>query len=93
MEFGSLDMSIYLDTLRRLEEHDASHILGSVAIPTLVLVGERDIFTSRRVAERLARRIPNSEMLVIRNGTHYVVLEQPELVNLRIEKFFREHGY
>jgi hypothetical protein len=32
-------------------------------------------------------------MLMIRGGTHYVVLEQPELVNLRIEKFFREHGY
>jgi pimeloyl-ACP methyl ester carboxylesterase len=93
MDFGSVDLDVYLETLRRLEEHDASHILASVAVPTLVLVGERDIFTAQKVAARLARRIPKSEFLMIRGGTHYVVLEQPELVNLRIEKFFREHDY
>ena len=58
-----------------------------------MLLGERDLFTSQKVAERLAHRIPDSEMLTIRGGTHYVILEQPELVNLRIEKFFRERGY
>jgi pimeloyl-ACP methyl ester carboxylesterase len=93
VEFGSVDMGLYLETLRQLESHDASRVLESVAVPTLVLVGERDLFTAQQVAERLARRIPGSELLVIRGGTHYVVLEQPELVNLRIEKFFREHGY
>ena len=93
MDFGSLDLDIYLATLRQIEEHDASHILESVAVPSLVLVGERDIFTAQKVAEQIARRIPDCEMLVIRGATHYAVLEQPELVNLRIEKFLREHGY
>ena len=93
LDFGSLDLDIYLATLRQIEEHDASHILESVAVPTLVLVGERDIFTAQKVAEQIARRIPDCEMLVIRGATHYAILEQPELVNLRIEKFFREHGY
>jgi pimeloyl-ACP methyl ester carboxylesterase len=92
-EFGGVDVGLYLDTLRQLEKHDASPSVDAVAVPTLVLVGERDLFTAQNVAQRLARRIPGSELLVIRGGTHYVVLEQPELVNLRIEKFFREHGY
>jgi hypothetical protein len=30
-------------------------------------------------------------MLVVRGGTHYTCVEFPELVNLRIERFFREH--
>jgi pimeloyl-ACP methyl ester carboxylesterase len=93
MDFGSLDLDIYLATLRQIEQHDASHILESVAVPTLVLVGERDLFTAQKVAEQMARRIPNCEMLAIRGATHYAILEQPELINLRIEKFFREHGY
>jgi pimeloyl-ACP methyl ester carboxylesterase len=92
MDFGSTNLEIYLDTLRRLEEHDASHILQSITVPTLVIVGDRDIFTAPRVAERLARRIPDSELLLVRGGTHYLVLEHPELVNLRIEKFLREHA-
>jgi hypothetical protein len=29
----------------------------------------------------------------VRGASHYAAIEYPELVNLRIEKFFREHGY
>jgi hypothetical protein len=32
-------------------------------------------------------------MLVVREGTHYTAVEYPELVGLRIERFFREHRY
>ena len=34
-----------------------------------------------------------ARLLVVPGGTHYVAVEYPELVNLRIEKFFRERGH
>ena len=30
--------------------------------------------------------------LVVPGGTHYVAIEYPEVVNLRLERFFRQHG-
>ncbi len=91
--FAELDMKTYMHILERLGEHDASRYLGDIDVPTLVIAGDRDLFTPRSAAERMARRIPGAELLVVPGGTHYVAIEYPELVNLRIEKFYRERGW
>lgn len=91
--FADLDMGIYMHTLDLLGEHDARDVLEEVDVPTLVIAGDRDMFTPRRQAERMVRRIPGAELMVVPGGTHYVAVEYPELVNLRVEKFFRERGY
>jgi anthranilate/para-aminobenzoate synthase component II len=44
-------------------------------------------------AERMARRTRGSEIMVLPGATHYAALEYPEMINLRLEKFFRERGY
>ena len=90
--FSDLDMKLYMRTLELLGEHDASDSLASVAVPTLIITGERDLFTPRAAAERMAATIPAAELMVVPGGTHYVAVEFPELVNLRIEKLFRERG-
>jgi len=59
----------------------------------LLLTGDRDLFTPRELAQQMARRIRAAEILVVRGGTHYTAVEYPELVSLRIERFYREHGY
>ncbi|MDH5490921.1 MAG: alpha/beta hydrolase [Myxococcales bacterium] len=91
--FADLDMAVYLRILERLGEHDAWGTLGQVRVPTLVITGGRDLFTPRRAAERMAAEIGAAEIMVVPEGTHYVAVEFPERVNLRIEKFFRERGY
>lgn len=91
--FANLDMELYVHTLEELGHHDATDVLEDVDVPTLVIAGDRDLFTPRRAAERMVRRIPGAELMVVPGGTHYVAVEYPELVNLRIEKFFRERGY
>ncbi len=93
VEFASVDMDLYLAILRALGDHDASHVLPTISVPTLVITGDRDTFTPRQLAQQMARRIPGGEILVVRGATHYAAIEYPELVNLRIEKFLREHGY
>jgi pimeloyl-ACP methyl ester carboxylesterase len=91
-EFGSVDLDAYLRILRSLGDHDAAHVLDSIKVPALVITGDRDAFTPRQLAQQMARRIPGGEILVVRGATHYAAIEYPELVNLRIEKFLREHG-
>ncbi|MCS6798119.1 MAG: alpha/beta hydrolase [Myxococcota bacterium] len=90
--FADLDMRVYLGILERLGEHDATDVLAAVDVPTLVICGEHDRFTPPRAAERMARAIGGAELLVVPGGTHYVAVEYPELVNLRIEKFLAERG-
>jgi pimeloyl-ACP methyl ester carboxylesterase len=91
--FAGLDMDLYLHTLELLGDHDARDVLEELDIPVLIIAGDRDLFTPRRAAEAMLRRIRGAELLVVPGGTHYVAVEYPELVNLRVEKFFRERGY
>jgi pimeloyl-ACP methyl ester carboxylesterase len=73
--------------------HDAWDLLPFVDVPALIIAGSRDFFTPRSAAERMARRIRGAEIMLIPGATHYAALEYPEMVNLRLEKFWRERGY
>jgi pimeloyl-ACP methyl ester carboxylesterase len=91
--FGQLDMEAFFRNLQALGQHDAEDVLPLINVPTLVITGDRDALTPRGLAQAMARRIASAELLVVRGGTHYTAVEFPELVSLRIERFFREHGF
>ena len=91
--FGKLDMQIFLKNLRALGEHDASRILPQIDVPVLVITGDKDRMTPRGLSQQMVRRIPAAEILVVRGGTHYTAVEFPELVGLRIERFFRDQSF
>lgn len=88
-----LDMETFIRLLERMGQHDGWDLLPLIDVPTLIIIGSRDVFTPRSAAERMARRIRGSEIMVIPGATHYAALEYPEMVNLRLEKFLRERGY
>lgn len=89
-DFAQLHLHTYFETLRQLNEHDAGDKLASIEVPLLVIGGQRDILTPGRVSRRIASEVPHAELLIVRGGTHYVPLEYPELLALRVEKFIRE---
>jgi pimeloyl-ACP methyl ester carboxylesterase len=91
--FAALDMEPFFRNLRALGDHDAESVLPSIAAPTLIIAGDRDLFTPAELARQMAQRIPSAELLVVRGGTHYAAVEYPELVSLRIERFYREHRF
>lgn len=87
------DLTSYVATLDALTEYDGSHILPQIDVPTLVIGGGHDPFTTRVGLEELAQGIAGAEYLFMPEGTHYLLLDQAEWVNLRIEKFWNERGY
>jgi pimeloyl-ACP methyl ester carboxylesterase len=92
-QYSGLDMEAFFQNLKAIGTHDASDVLASVDVPVLVITGDKDAFTPRALAQQMARNIRTAEMLVVRGGTHYTCVEFPELVNLRIERFFRENHF
>lgn len=87
---SSIDIRVFFEMVRCAQEHDAGPYLSEIRAPTLVVAGERDLFTPRRLSLEMAERIPNAELLEIPRGSHAALIEQPELINLRLEKFIRE---
>lgn len=88
----SLDLRGWFALARDLTTHDASDLLTQIRVPVLVVAGERDLFTPLARSREMAARIPGAELLVLREGSHAALVEQPEMVALTVEKFLRSHG-
>ena len=91
-DISDLSLSAYDGTLRAMAAHDATSLLPTVAAPTLVLAGALDPFTPPALAHRIARQLPNSDIMVVPQGRHFLCLEFPDLVNLRVEQFLQDVG-
>jgi pimeloyl-ACP methyl ester carboxylesterase len=72
------------------ERPDQTGILGSIAIPTLIIVGDADAITPPAVSEGMQRAIPRSQLNIIRGAGHMTPLEQPEQVNAALSRFLAE---
>jgi 3-oxoadipate enol-lactonase len=60
--------------------------LEQVRVPTLVIVGEHDLF-QRDHADLLAARIPNARLVVVPGGTHIVNLSSPKEFDAALSAF------
>ena len=88
---SQLDLRGYFALARDLLSHDASELLPDVRVPVLVVAGERDLFAPLERSQEMAARIPGAQLLVLRQGSHAAMVEQPELLALSLEKFLRTH--
>jgi len=84
---SQLDLRAYFALARDLLSHDATDVLEGISVPVLVIGAERDLFVPAARSEEIAGRIPGAELLVLRQGSHAALVEQPELVALALEKF------
>lgn len=79
----------YLWLFQELDAHSAYHHLPKIDLPALVVSGRFDILTPAYQSREIARRLPDAELLHVRNGSHFVLIERPDQVLPRIDRFLR----
>ena len=85
---GSVDPRTLRVMLLSAEEHSAHAVLSQLAVPLLILSGDRDPFApSELVGVPLHRAAPGSQLLRLPNGTHTALLEEPQLIADTVEEF------
>jgi pimeloyl-ACP methyl ester carboxylesterase len=74
--------------LRALRDRpDFSDLLGSIVVPTLLLVGEQDGITPPALSINMSRAIPRASLEIIPDAGHLAPMEQPDRVAHEIEQF------
>lgn len=86
-EYVNLDFAAYAETFRAMDNYDASSILPTIKVPTLIICGENDLFTPIKLAKEMVDKIPQAQLYVVPRASHYAAVEYPELLNYRIESF------
>ena len=77
---GRMDMRVFAQLARDMHAHSAKDVLPTIHAPTLIVGGARDKFAPPWIAEEMHARIPDSELLLMVEGSHCAPIEQPRLV-------------
>jgi len=84
---AGVEKTLYTRTLLALAEHDAIDILPHIRCPALIIAGQRDHLTPPAVAMHMASTIPDASYQEVTRGTHFAMIEQPELINSWLLQF------
>jgi 3-oxoadipate enol-lactonase len=91
--FRGSDPTSFIAATTALEESDFSALAGDVRAPVLLLGGEEDNITPPTPTAsgvgivQLHEMIATSELAVVQNAGHYLVIEQPEKVAAAVTRF------
>ena len=68
---------VYRDTLRCLTTFDRRADMARIAVPTVLIAGERDQAAPLKTMQRMAETIPGAQIIVIPGAGHLIHLEKP----------------
>jgi long-chain acyl-CoA synthetase len=66
---------------------DGREMMRGIRVPTLVILGQRDLLFEEAAQREIAKLIPDAEEIVIPVSAHQVMVERPDAVNRAIERF------
>ncbi len=82
----------FLHFARCLDNHNLMDIeqdLRELKMPVLIIRGDADPYLSRSIAEKLNEEIPNSKLVLILTGSHYIQEDEPKRVVNSITTFMK----
>lgn len=89
---AEIDPVFFTKLSKDMQMHSVKDHLHKIKIPVLIIGAENDKLTPVWLSKKMHHYISSSELFVVKQGTHIALIEQPELINLRIEKFLRDYN-
>lgn len=89
-KISELPQDILLHLLLEMKNHNIINRLESLKVKTLVMGGDKDKVIPYYLQVLLHKKIPNSELYTIKEGSHVPQVDFPESVNARIYSFLKE---
>ena len=82
----------YVNQSYAIEHHDTREMLNKIKIPTLIIVGSKDILLPFNPHSKLlSEKIPNSKLEIIKGVGHANTIEAADKVNNLIWDFIKDY--
>ncbi len=76
-------------TMSNLLSRDMSHMMGSIATPTLLIWGENDTAAPLYIAQRMENLIKDSGLVVLKGAGHFAYLDKNAQFNAVLKSFLQ----
>jgi pimeloyl-ACP methyl ester carboxylesterase len=83
-------VEVWVHTLQDVFDMDLRDVLEHITVPTLVVVGDRDLVTPKTSAQALRSALPDARAVVITRAGHLSMMEQHEGFNEVLDGFLAE---
>jgi pimeloyl-ACP methyl ester carboxylesterase len=80
--------TVEADLAAMRDRPDSTGFLREIAVPTLVVVGERDVLTPPPDSDSMVAAIPGSKLVTIAGAGHLTPMERPKAVAEALAAFF-----
>jgi len=90
-EFLKTAPNVCYDDFKICDEFDTLDKTTLIDIPCLILVGKEDDMTPVKYSEFFHKKIKNSELVIIDNAGHLVMIEQSKKLNEAIENYINNY--
>lgn len=88
--FAAQSPLVFFRMAEKMATHSAGPFLESIEAPTLIVAGEWDLFTPLWLSEEIADRLPDGKLIVLPEGSHAALVEQPDAIHRELEAFIAE---
>lgn len=84
---GELNSDLFFHLLNQMKEHDIINDLEKIKTPTLIIGGDKDKVIPNYLQKILYQYIKNSELYIVKDGSHVPQVDFPDSINDRISRF------
>jgi len=89
-KIGELNAEIFFQLLKEMKYHNLLSKLHQLNIPSLILGGDKDYISPISTQIILHKKISNSQLYIVKEGSHVPQVDFPKSINDRIKLFINE---
>ncbi len=86
-KISELPESLLFHLLKLMHDHDIINHLESIQTPTLIIGGDKDKIIPNYLQRILTTHLPQSELYIVKDGSHVPQADFPEMINQRLHRF------
>lgn len=86
-KIGQLGPHLFFQLIDQMNQHDILASLNNIKAPTLIIGGDNDKVIPNYLQRLLNKHLPNSQLYLVRNGSHVPQVDFPVFINERVEFF------
>ena len=88
-KISELPQELFFLFMEEMRNHNIIRDMGNIKIPSLVIGGERDYVIPSYLQRTIHQYLENSELYIVKDGSHVPQVDFPDLINERMLHFFR----
>lgn len=89
-KISELPENLFFHLLKIMHDHDVINHLESITTPTLIIGGDKDKIIPNYLQQILNRHLPNSQIYIVKDGSHVPQADFPDMINHRINQFTKK---